>query len=269
MNNNNNTNIALASGDTKTARFGKFGKKTARLYFIAAIGLALIGLASVAILTGPGDSAKPSAVSGGVLPLPDGASQSETLAPRQGEAALTHLREQGQYESLAAAMETARYGVRQAAGAETFGAANERQGFHAAFTNAGLTLAAPGGSDWRLGMTLRGVGYGTADQPLGPATLSVAGQRVELLRQMPLRGSVTEWYVNRPSGLEQGFTLSEPPGERRAGEPMTLSLELSEGWRAAVEPDGQSARLSSTGGVHLQYDKLLVTDRAGRAHEAP
>ena len=40
------------------------------------------------------------------------------------------------------------------------------------------------------------------------------------------RGELTEWYLNSPLGVEQGFTLERAP-KRTDGEPLTIAFILS------------------------------------------
>ncbi len=70
-------------------------------------------------------------------------------------------------------------------------------------------------------------------------------------------GAVAEWYANGPFGLEQGFTVLDPPAR---GETLTLSLSLAANTRATLAADRQSIAF----GHALSYAGLLVTDARGR-----
>ena len=59
-------------------------------------------------------------------------------------------------------------------------------------------------------MSLMGYGYGHDILPLSGAQVAVEGNRVEYRYGEEV--ALTEWYLNGPLGLEQGFTLSGPPG---------------------------------------------------------
>ena len=52
-----------------------------------------------------------------------------------------------------------------------------------------------------MGLRLAGIGYGQklCDISTGPARVN--GNRIEIPHSC-----VTEWYVNKPEGIEQGFT---------------------------------------------------------------
>jgi hypothetical protein len=77
---------------------------------------------------------------------------------------------------------------------------------------------------------LRGYGYSGTLRGAGAVTPDASGNRVEYHR-----GALTEWYVNGPLGLEQGFTLAQPPGGRTAN-PLTLAFALSGQLSASVDP---------------------------------
>ncbi len=79
------------------------------------------------------------------------------------------------------------------------------------------------------------------------------------------RGSLTEWYRNSPSGLEQGFTLgARPAGSSR--EAITLHLGLSGNLRAQLERGGGTVDLSLPDGQRvLRYGGLTVHDAVGRS----
>jgi hypothetical protein len=108
---------------------------------------------------------------------------------------------------------------------------------------------------WR--MALRGYGYGDALQPL--ARLSpprAAANRVEYAH-----GSLTEWYVNGPLGLEQGFTLETAP-PRRAPGPLALEIALSGDLEASIDSTRQALTLKPRGGPEvLRYSGLVAYDR--------
>ncbi|MDD2770485.1 MAG: hypothetical protein PHT19_17335, partial [Methylococcus sp.] len=104
-------------------------------------------------------------------------------------------------------------------GAGHHGALNPENRLALDFDGQGLAVA-PGGKvpgwHWRLQLT----GYGTPGhlQPVAPAEAVAAKQRLEYRR-----GAVTEWYENRPEGLEQGFTLARPPVAGAASIELRLS----------------------------------------------
>ena len=108
---------------------------------------------------------------------------------------------------------------------------------------------------WR--MSLRRYGYGEHLQPVDAATARASGNRIEYAR-----GPLTEWYVNGPAGLEQGFTISRPPGKAR-GQPLTLTLALSGNLRPKTSEQGEELELA---GQHTdwRYTGLAAEDAGGR-----
>jgi hypothetical protein len=88
-----------------------------------------------------------------------------------------------------------------------------------------------------------------------PAAPVVSGTRLEYRR-----GNLTEWYVNGPSGLEQGFTLASRP-QRPADGPLTLSLAVS-GLPLTQKEDAVDA------GSVLRYAGLTAVDAEGRRFPA-
>ena len=137
-----------------------------------------------------------------------------------------------------------------------FHADNRPNGLAADFTRTGIELRRGGA---RFGLTLSGFGYGSALRAAGAADPQGNANRVEYQR-----GPLTEWYVNGPLGLEQGFTLKEQPG-RRNGQPLTIALRLSGELKASVGPDATSLTLSgSEGRTELRYTGLAARDSTGR-----
>src|SRR5262249_48111665 len=76
-----------------------------------------------------------------------------------------------------------------------------------------------GNTKWA--MALQGYGYGSMLKMVDPAAPKANFNRLEYER-----GALTEWYVNGPAGLEQGFTIRQMPGNGK-GEPLTIALSLT------------------------------------------
>jgi hypothetical protein len=131
---------------------------------------------------------------------------------------------------------------------------NSGQHFTARFASTGAEVAA-GDSRWGLG--LAAVGRGDALEAVPAAAPITEANRVSYRR-----GSVEEWYVNGPAGLEQGFTL----GERPVGDPgraLTLALGSAESLTGKVDPGG-SGLVLTRGSDSLAYRGLIVRDATGR-----
>ena len=136
------------------------------------------------------------------------------------------------------------------------------QAYTTRFTPEGIRLQ-PRGAGIEVGLTLAGYGYREL-RPLPPAAPRVEGARVEFHR-----GALTEWYVNRAAGLEQGFTLDEPPqetpGSAGGREPLRLELEVAGPVRVERTPDGEAVLLRDPEGlVRLRYGGLRAWDATGR-----
>ena len=84
-----------------------------------------------------------------------------------------------------------------------FALANPANGFTAQLQSGVLHLSA-GADTWA--MSLESVNLDGAMQPVKAARVSAAGNRVDCNY-----GSIKAWYVNGPDGLQQGFTIAQPP----------------------------------------------------------
>jgi hypothetical protein len=138
-----------------------------------------------------------------------------------------------------------------------FHAENPKHGLAVDFAPEGIEVRT-GGEHW--GLSFSGYGYGEALNKGVAVAPQATANRVEYRR-----GALTEWYVNGPLGLEQGFTLERAPGERTEGGPLTLALTLSGDLKASIEPDGNGLRLSRADGTAaLRYRGLSAQDATGR-----
>ncbi|HEV2381081.1 MAG TPA: hypothetical protein VG206_14975 [Terriglobia bacterium] len=158
------------------------------------------------------------------------------------------------------------YRVRTLGG--TLSAENPAQALKADFTRHGMEVRA-GGASWSL--ALAGYGYGDHLEGVPEATPQSQANRVEYHR-----GPAVEWYLNGPLGLEQGFTLTEPPDRKSSpnqGEPLTIALALGGDLRASADssaksPDGAGAEGLTLSDRHgqavLRYTGLAAYDASGQ-----
>lgn len=174
------------------------------------------------------------------------------------EKAIEHLRSTKQYKSLNEAVQVARYSVRELKGhSQEAWAQNFQHNLNATFDSEGLHLKVQTESgklyqsNWRL--------KSAGESQIAPGELRHNGQRVEIVRS-----GLREWFVNRPTGLEHGFTLAHRPAT--AGEQLRLIIALGGDLKIAVSKDGQRAKLrdQTTGTKVLDYDKLRVWDATGK-----
>jgi hypothetical protein len=109
---------------------------------------------------------------------------------------------------------------------------------------------------WNL--RLQGWGYGGVQNLNGQSELTVAENRAEY-RYLGL----SEWYVNGPFGLQQGFTIAEPPAVGQSSQ-LTLALNLGE-LQAQVDGDRKGVVVSVlAASTKLNYGGLKAYDAANR-----
>jgi len=158
--------------------------------------------------------------------------------------------------SAAVGSESGAYAVHRLVGVgDGYLAVNPSQHLRARFAGPGVVVRS---GRIRVGMSLRGVGYGSTQAAVGESLPRVRANGVVFAF-----GGLREWYANGPLGLEQGFTLARAPGGVATG-PLTLSLAFSGNARVSADADGRGLTLSVPGGSSLRYDKLLATDAGGR-----
>lgn len=140
---------------------------------------------------------------------------------------------------------------------------NPRQKLAARSDAAGIRLtAAEGAADFRAGLALQSYGCAEAPQRSTATAPRSFQNRIEYAR-----AGLTEWYVNGPLGLEQGFTLSTPP-HCRAASGLVFNLEWDTDLvptlvRGADAAAGQRLELrNATGQVRLAYSDLYAYDAA-------
>ena len=90
---------------------------------------------------------------------------------------------------------------------------NSPHDFVTDFTSQGVEVKS---GDGRWGFALLGYGYGDALTTVSATSPQASANRVEYRRR-----ALTEWYVNGPAGLEQGFTINERPLQT-GHEPLTI-----------------------------------------------
>ncbi len=194
----------------------------------------------------------------------------------QGRPAIDYLKQRGLYGRVRASVEASRYeiGWRERTGLaglkKAYQAVNPAQNLRAYFSPQGVRITpreANARPSWQFGMKLRGAGYGERLSEVIAGPMIADGNRIEI-KQSAIRNpqsAITEWYVNKSEGIEQGFTLSERPGETFGGEPLRLAMELSGDLKASLADDGQAVSLSSRRGKEaLRYDHLTAYDALGR-----
>ena len=111
-----------------------------------------------------------------------------------------------------------------------------------------------------LGLRLRAYGYRNRLHAVGATRPWARANKVSYRHT-----GVTEWYVNGPLGLEQGFTLGARPAGRQHG-PLTLSLAVSGNVRGMLSRRADAVTFTRPG-VSLAYRGLIASD--ARGHSCP
>jgi trimeric autotransporter adhesin len=112
-----------------------------------------------------------------------------------------------------------------------------------------------------LSMKLAGYGRGTSLTSAAAAVPTAAGNRVEYRR-----GALTEWYINGPLGLEQGFTIARCPsfslsGRSQRAEDLTVALALHGNMKASLDRNGTVLTLTDERSrSELHYAGLAAFD---------
>ncbi|MGB2691825.1 MAG: hypothetical protein WBC96_04965, partial [Thermodesulfobacteriota bacterium] len=79
------------------------------------------------------------------------------------------------------------------------------------------------------------------------------------------RGNITEWYVNSPYGVEQGFTLKSKPNLNEDKVTLTVGLDLNEDVKALDRETGKSIQfIDSNDNNILNYSGLYAFDSTGK-----
>jgi len=132
------------------------------------------------------------------------------------------------------------------------------------FAQSGVVVraGARGGTGWGLAFEGYGRGRWTDSASSAAARPQASANRVEYRR-----GDLTEWYVNGPLGIEQGFSLARPPSHtgKLADQPLTIALALSGDLTASLDSNGTGLSLKQHDGqAVLRYSGLSAQDAAGR-----
>ncbi|MDZ7790653.1 MAG: hypothetical protein U5L08_09210 [Xanthomonadales bacterium] len=90
-----------------------------------------------------------------------------------------------------------------------------------------------------------------------PVATQSPEQLAEANRMSYQRGGLTEWYVNRPEGLEQGFTIDEAPD----GEVLHIEMSVDSDLTPALATN--TLLLSDNGRIVFRYAGLKAWDATG------
>lgn len=163
------------------------------------------------------------------------------------------------HRDLAGSGAEARYAFAESrTGARNFYAENDAHRFRADFDDSGVKISAYENS-WKFDWKLKSIGRGARQTALETGEKVKKGRRVEIAKaKIEDRKSkiLTEWFENRPDGLEQGFIVYEKP----AGD-ENLRLVLTTDSTARAVDGGRSLELSDRkNGRIMRYENLKVWD---------
>jgi len=223
------------------------------------------------------------------------AQSTQPLPSLQGKPARDYLKEHGLYVRLQNLIETAQYQIDEQTQAQTsnalrlgprknnaaaiYEATNPAQKLRARFNGRDVVLQPLTNKRMttiQARLSLLSYGYGHRMLTAGAGTIRVDGNRIEIVRRLTTQSNPTntnqdnsdeivEWYQNRKDGLEQGFTLTSPPGKRHEGTPLRVRLTVTGQVRPALVDSGKAIELVGANGKHwLRYDHLMATDASGR-----
>jgi hypothetical protein len=107
------------------------------------------------------------------------------------------------------------------------------------------------------------LGYGESPLtlPRGEVLTADESNRIEIRRP-----GIVEWFVNRPVGIEHGYTILNRPTDSNVKSPLRLWFEVSGDFTATVAEGGQHIVLHDpVNGITLNYDKLKSWDANGKS----
>ena len=142
-------------------------------------------------------------------------------------------------------------------------ATSAAQNLRAGFTPGGISVRPhefSEGDSFTWSLSLVRAGRAGSLAPVRRAALVAAGNRVEYRR-----GLVTEWYVNRPKGIEQGFSVARRPAGEKI-RPFVLELASAGALQPRLNGQGTAVELRGSGtSPVLRYSGLHAFDSKGTA----
>jgi hypothetical protein len=132
---------------------------------------------------------------------------------------------------------------------------NTRHDIAADFDAGGVDIRS-GSARWRMHL----LAFGRKNAMTTSANVAPRGR----LNRIEYRhGAITEWYVNGPLGLEQGFTVTgQPTGI--GNQPLTVALGISGNLAALAAREDGLTFIRRDGAAVLRYEGLTAYDAAGR-----
>ena len=123
----------------------------------------------------------------------------------------------------------------------------------------GVRISSAEAVEWSWSLKFEGYGRDTFLDHVADPTLTADGGRVEY----QYADGVTEWYVNGPLGLQQGFTFENRPASLVDG-PLEVQIAMSGDVTVEVNENGTSAFLRSQESLNsFKYGGLYAYDATG------
>lgn len=140
-------------------------------------------------------------------------------------------------------------------------ATNPAHGIEATFSSEAVAVRTSGaaGPGWHLSMSASALGRTGGLASVDPPLIAAEGGRIEYRR-----GALTEWYVNDPRGIQQGFTVAEPPLPGTEGA-VVVEVDIATNLVPRVADDARGLLLSDgSEAVVASYEGLVAFDANGR-----
>lgn len=144
------------------------------------------------------------------------------------------------------------------AGDGTFTGRNPGQDWGIRFDGNGF-LVTPQGQTWTWGLELTDYAGTKVSGGSKTARMAAAGGKLEVFHD----GNLTEWFINDPRGLEQGWTLNHRP-ENGQPDGLNIGLKVRGDLSPAVTGDGLGMNFNNGGNTVLTYNGLKAWDADGK-----
>ena len=137
---------------------------------------------------------------------------------------------------------------------------NLPNGYSAALERSGVSISS-GSDTWSL--QLLAFGRGNAQTPVNPTAPQALKNRVTYNH-----GNISDWYIDGPLGLQQGFTVNQQPDAASEGS-LTVTVGLGGNLQARLQNDAHGLNLlRPDGSTALSYSGLVAYDATGRQLDA-
>jgi hypothetical protein len=128
---------------------------------------------------------------------------------------------------------------------------NPAQRLSFGFTRGAIELSSEDQSQWR--MQLLRYGFDSRSVNIKPILPKTNGARVDFEH-----AGMTEWYINSPYGMEQGFTFQSPGAQQ--SKQLTIDIAIE----GEVKQKGNSLEFGAKSGRKILYKGLQAYDATGR-----